>query len=579
VKRFARLFAELDATTSTNEKVDALARYFAQAPAHDAAWAVYFLAGGKPRQVVRTASLAAFACEAAGIAPWLFDECYQSVGDLAETIALVLPLPGETSDVGLAEWVEQRLLPLRGLPDEEIALRIRAYWSELDTQGRFLLTKLVGGGFRVGVSKLLVQRALAAHAGVDAKRVAQRMMGYTDGKVLPTPQRYEALLAKVDDGAQDVRDEGQPYPFFLAHQLDAPPEMFAARLGPVREWMVEWKYDGIRGQIVRRGGRAWLWSRGEELVTDRFPEIEALARQLPDGTVIDGEILVWQRDRPGAFALLQQRIDRKNVTKGVLAAAPVSFMAYDLLEQDGTDVRALPQQERRARLEALVAGTGLLLSPLETAASWLDLAKLREQSRERGVEGFMLKHLSSAYGTGREKRGQSPNSPAAKLGSDPIFLWWKWKIEPMTIDCVLVYAQAGHGRRASVYTDYTFAVWNRPPVDQAEVEAVLDAIARKEPPQPGALQLVAFAKAYSGLTDEEFRQVDAVIRRNTIEKFGPVRSVKPSLVFELGFEGINRSGRHKSGIAVRFPRMLRIRHDKPLAEANTLADLEVLLKP
>ena len=563
MKRFSLLFSELDATTSTNEKVEALTRYFAEVPAADAAWAVYFLAGGKPRQVVKTGALVALACEVAGIAYWLFDECYQSVGDLAETIALVLPRESEPSDVGLAEWVEQRLLPLRGLPEAEVAQRVAAYWRELDAQGRFLLVKLVGGGFRVGVSKLLVQRALAAHSGIDAKRVAQRMMGYTDGKVLPSPERYQALLAAVDDTAGEPRDEGQPYPFFLAHQLDLPPELFASRLGPVTDWMVEWKYDGIRGQVVRRNGKTWIWSRGEELVTDRFPEIEALARVLPDGTVIDGEILVWRDGRPAPFALLQQRIGRKNVTKKILADAPVTFMAYDLLEESGQDVRALPQRERRERLEALLAGTAFLLSPVERDTSWSDFARKRQQSRERGVEGFMLKRLDAAYGTGRTKAEG---------------LWWKWKIDPMTIDCVLVYAQAGHGRRASVYTDYTFAVWNRPPADKAEADAVLDAIARKEPAQPGALQLVAFAKAYSGLTDEEFRQVDAIIRKTTLEKFGPVRSVRPSLVFELGFEGLNRSPRHKSGIAVRFPRMLRIRHDKPLHEANSLADLELLLQ-
>jgi DNA ligase-1 len=564
LKRFAQLFSELDATTSTNAKVEALTRYFDAAPAHDAAWAVYFLSGGKPRQVVKTATLAVLACEIAGIASWLFDESYQAVGDLAETIALVLPAGAATSDVGLAEWVEQRLLPLRGLPEDEVARRVTGYWAELDTQGRFLLTKLIGGGFRVGVSKLLVQRALAAHAGIDAKRVAQRMMGYTDGKVLPTPQRYQALVAQVEEGMADVRDDGQPYPFFLAHQLDAPPELFAAQLGPVDDWMVEWKYDGIRGQVVRRAGNVWVWSRGEELVTERFPEIEALARALPDGTVLDGEILVWRDGAPAPFALLQQRIGRKNVTKKVLADAPVAFMAYDLLEQGGEDIRALPQRERRARLEALLQGTPFLLSPIERAASWLDFAQARTQSRARGVEGFMLKRMDAAYGTGRTKAEG---------------LWWKWKIDPMSIDCVLVYAQAGHGRRSSVYTDYTFAVWSRTPVDKAEADAVLAAIARKEPAQPGALQLVAFAKAYSGLTDEEFRSVDAVIRRSTIEKFGPVRSVKPSLVFELGFEGINRSPRHKSGIAVRFPRMLRIRHDKPVHEANTLQDLERLLSP
>jgi DNA ligase-1 len=571
--RFSRLFSELDATTSTNEKVEALARYFDEAPPRDAAWAVYFLAGGKPRQVVKTASLVGLACHMAQIEAWLFDESYQSVGDLAETIALVLPRGDEPSDVGLAEWVEDRLLPLRGLPDEEVARRVAQYWRELDTLGRFLLIKLVGGGFRVGVSKLLVQRALATHAGIDAKRVAQRMMGYTDGKVMPSRERYEALVAKAEEGVPEQRDEGQPYPFFLAHQLDLPPELFAARLGAVGDWMVEWKYDGIRGQVIKRHGKVWIWSRGEELVTERFPEIVAMAQELPDGTVLDGEILVWKEEadpesgdvagRPAPFALLQQRIGRKNLTKKILAEAPVSFMAYDLLEHGGADVRGLTQRERRERLEALLAGTRLRLSPVETASTWLEFAQRRAQSRERGVEGFMLKRLDAAYGTGRTKAEG---------------LWWKWKIDPMSVDCVLVYAQAGHGRRSSVYTDYTFAVWNRPPADKEEADAVLQAIARKEPPQPGALQLVPFAKAYSGLTDEEFRSVDGIIRRNTIEKFGPVRSVKPSLVFELGFEGINRSTRHRSGIAVRFPRMLRIRHDKPLHEANTLQDLEALLK-
>ncbi|HEY1230989.1 MAG TPA: ATP-dependent DNA ligase [Ramlibacter sp.] len=573
MKQFSRLFAELDATTSTNAKVEALQRYFAAATPADAAWAEYFLAGGKPRQVMNMGILAQLACEEAGIEPWLFDECYQAVGDLAETIAHVLPQAAETSDVGLAEWIEQRLLPLRGLPPEEIAQRVRTWWRELDDQGRFLLTKLVGGGFRVGVSKLLVQRALAAHSGVDAKRVAQRMMGYTDGKVMPSAERYAALVAQAEEGVHERVDEGQPYPFFLAHQLDGPAEAFAPRLGPVDQWQVEWKYDGIRGQVVKRGGRVWIWSRGEELVTERFPEIVALAQPLPDGTVLDGEIMVWSEEpveglppllggRPAPFSLLQQRIGRKTLTKKVLADAPVTFVAYDLLEQDGQDMRERSQRERRQRLEALLAGTRFKLSPLETATSWLEFAKLRQRSRELGVEGFMLKRLDAAYGTGRTKADG---------------LWWKWKIDPMTIDCVLVYAQAGHGRRASVYTDYTFAVWSRAPVDKAEADAVLEAIARKEPPQPGALQLVAFAKAYSGLTDEEFRQVDAIIRRSTIEKFGPVRSVRPSLVFELGFEGINRSGRHKSGIAVRFPRMLRIRHDKPLHEADTLQALEALL--
>lgn len=562
MKRFARLFSELDATTATQAKVDALVRYFAEAPPDDAAWAVYFLAGGKPRQVVKTAVMAREAAAAAGLAPWLFDECYQAVGDLAETIALMLPDGEAGSDMGLARWMVERLLPLRGQDEAAVARALLGYWGELDAQGRFLLVKLVGGGFRVGVSKLLVQRALARHAGIDAKRVAQRMMGYTDAKSAPTAARFLALIAAGDEGRPDDADSGQPYPFFLAHALDIVPELFTARLGPLADWQVEWKYDGIRAQVVRRQGRCWIWSRGEELVTDRFPEVVALAQSVPDGTVLDGEILAWRDDAPAPFALLQQRIARKTLTRKVLAEAPVTFLAYDLLEQAGEDLRSHPQAARRDRLQALLHGTAVPLSPLVSAAGWLDLARLRETSRERGMEGLMLKRRDAAYGVGRTKAEG---------------LWWKWKIEPMTIDCVLVYAQAGHGRRASVYTDYTFAVWNRPPADAAEVQAVLDAIAAREPPAPGCLQLVAFAKAYSGLTDAEFREVDAVIRKSTVEKFGPVRSVRPSLVFELGFEGIQASSRHKSGLAVRFPRMLRIRHDKPLAEANTLADLQALL--
>jgi DNA ligase 1 len=595
MKHFAALFTELDSTTSTNAKVAALQAYFAVAPAADAAWAVYFLSGGKPRQVVKTAALRALASEAAGIDDWLFEECYQAVGDLAETIAYILPLDFAASDVGLAVWMEERLLPLRGLHEDDIAQRIKSYWCELDSRGRFLLIKLVGGGFRVGVSKLLVQRALAAHSGIDAKRIAQRMMGYVDTKTLPTASKFEALCARNDSGVADVMDAGQPYPFFLAHQLDAPLEDFDTKLGPVGDWQVEWKYDGIRGQIVKRASQVWVWSRGEELVTERFPEIVALASGLPDGTVLDGEIMVWQQAQsphpnplpgtgegtspnllplplagegrgegsPAPFALLQQRIGRKTLGKKILADAPVTFMAYDLLEAGGQDIRMQPQHARRLQLERILVGTDLKLSPIEQLDSWADFENLRRESRARCVEGFMLKRMDAAYGTGRTKADG---------------LWWKWKIEPMTIDCVLIYAQAGHGRRASLYTDYTFAVWNRQPIDAQEADAVVKAIEKREPAKEGALQLVAFAKAYSGLTDEEFKQIDGVIRKTTLEKFGPVRSVKPTLVFELGFEGINLSPRHKSGIAVRFPRMLRIRSDKPLHEANTLDDLKMLLK-
>jgi DNA ligase 1 len=568
MRRFADLFQLLDASTATTAKVAAMVDYFTQAPPEDAAWAVFFLAGGKPRQVVPTALLRQTACAVAGIDDWLFDECYQAVGDLAETIAHVLPPPARGSSEGLAHWVERRLLPLKGLSPQEQAAHLRAAFDELDAQGRFLLIKLIGGGFRVGVSKLLVQRALAQGAGIDPKAVAQRMMGYTDARYTPSAQRFQALVAQ--DGAMTL-DTGHPYPFFLAHALPQAPA--DATLGPVTDWLVEWKYDGIRAQVVRRAGQVWIWSRGEELMTERFPELEAALRALPEGTVLDGEVLAWLpgQDQPAPFALLQQRIARKLLTKKVLAQAPLRFVAYDLLEHEGQDLRGLTQQLRRERLSALLAqadlpalpeGTPWTLSPEVVVADWAACAALRETARGRGVEGFMLKHRSARYGSGRTKAEGT---------------WWKWKVDPLSVDAVLIYAQAGHGRRASVYTDYTFAVWSRPPVDAAEAASVVEAIRRREPARPDGLQLVAFAKAYSGLSDAEFARVDKVIRATTLEKFGPVRSVAPSLVFELGFEGLNASPRHKSGIAVRFPRMLRIRDDKPLHEADTLQTLRALM--
>ena len=562
MRAFAALYAALDASTSTAHKVEAMQRYFEQAPAADAAWAAYFLAGGKPRQAVPTAVLRRTACEVAAIDDWLFEASYQAVGDLAETIAHVLPPGTGRDDAGLAEWVEQRLAPVRGQPPDAQAAALRAWWSVLDGEQRFLLVKLIGGGFRVGVSKLLVQRALAQAAGLDAKLVAQRMMGYTDARSAPTPERYAALLAPASQ--QAAADGGQPYPFFLAHPLDAPAAQFDALIGAPADWLVEWKYDGIRAQAVKRAGRVWLWSRGEELIGEGFPDALAPLAALPDGTVLDGELLVWpdNAERPSPFAQLQKRLNRKVLGKKLLADAPVRFVAYDLLEDDGVDLRAQPQAERRVRLEARLRGTPIRLSPLVHAGDWPAYAALRTQSRERGVEGFMLKHRASAYGSGRTKADGT---------------WWKWKIEPMTADGVLVYAQAGHGRRASVYTDYTFAVWNRAPASADEAQGVIDAIARREPPDDDGLQLVPFAKAYSGLTDEEFKRVDKAIRATTLEKFGPVRSVKPTLVFELGFEGIQASPRHKSGIAVRFPRMLRIRDDKPLHEADTLQALQALI--
>jgi DNA ligase-1 len=574
MKDFADLYGRLDATTSSNAKLAALQDYFRTASAEDAAWAVYFLAGGRPRQLVPAKQLRELAMQAANLPEWLFEESYSAVGDLAETIALLLPESSHESGDGLALWVEDKLLPLRGLPPEELAARLPLFWAQLDRQALMVCIKLITGAFRVGVSKLLVTRALASLADLDAKRVAQRLVGYTDLSHRPSAESYRRLIAAESDDEHAQRG-GQPYPFFLAHALQLPVDKFEENLGPVDAWQVEWKWDGIRAQLVKRDGRLWLWSRGEELISERFPELDELAARLPDGTVIDGELVVWRHPPANAeqaslmgvdsatleadvedtverygiqpFALLQQRIGRKTLGKKILEEVPVAVLGYDLLEWQGHDWRSRPQHERRAQLERVIAACAsprLMPSPLLHGDSWQALAEQREASRRLGVEGMMLKARDALYGVGRTK----------DMG-----VWWKWKVDPFSVDAVLIYAQRGHGRRASLYSDYTFAVWDGPP----------DASERN---------LVPFAKAYSGLTDEEMRKVDAIVRKTTVEKFGPVRSVTPTLVFELGFEGIALSKRHKSGIAVRFPRMLRWRQDKTVEDADTLAILQDLLQ-
>ncbi len=549
MKAFAALYRELDASTSNLAKQAALQRYLREADAADAAWAVYFLAGGKPRQLVPTKLLRLLAQEAAGLPEWLFDESYDAVGDLAETIALLLPPPSEVHDLGLAGWVEQHLLPLRDAAKtspEQLADRLRAQWRQLAAEERLVYFKLITGAFRVGVSKLQVTQALAAVGGIDPKRVAQRLMGYTHIGARPHPDDYHALIAPESGMEQVQKTSGQPYPFFLAHPFNLPLEQFDAVLGPPSGWIVEWKWDGIRAQLVKRAGVPWVWSRGEELVTERFPELAVLGEALPDGTVLDGEIAVWRDGKVQPFAELQKRIGRKTLGAKLLRDIPVVLLAYDLLEWEGRDLRALPQSERRALLDELVARLqhpSLLPSPMLTGVDWNDLSTQREAARAMGVEGMMLKRRDAQYGVGRTK---------------DVGVWWKWKIDPLSIDAVLIYAQRGHGRRASLYSDYTFAVWDGPPGQEDR-------------------RLVPFAKAYSGLTDAEMARVDAIIRKTTVETFGPVKSVKPTLVFELGFEGIARSTRHKSGIAVRFPRMLRWREDKPAEEADTLQTLAALL--
>ena len=609
MRAFADLYAALDATSRSNERVAALAAYLASAPGPDRVWAVALLSGRRPRRAVSTTDLRRWAAARAGLPEWLFEDAYAAVGDLAETIALVLPdrpdhppndgppdgcspaalrpetspalaatRPPETArpetglpdgcppgtgttlvpppsspspadptppDTGLAGWMA-RIGALAAATPEDRRGAIEAAWDGLSPRERLVFNKLVTGGFRVGVGPGLIQRALAQVTGLEPAIVAHRLMGDWDPATTP----FDALVSGDDPAAALAR----PYPFALAHPLEAGPETLGSRDG----WIAEWKWDGIRGQIVRRSGAVHLWSRGEELVTAAFPEVAAAAQALPDGTVLDGELLAWAGtgngigpetgpetgpvNGPGIcvgpmpFASLQRRLGRKAPAQRLLAEAPVVFLAWDLLEAGGRDLRPLPLEERRKRLTALLGAPGVLRLSEEVAATdWAALAALRESAGDRGAEGLMLKQRDAPYPVGR------PRGP-----------WWKWKRDPRSVDAVMVYAQAGHGRRAGLYTDYTFALW-----------------------QDGAL--VPVAKAYSGLTDAEFREITAWVRRHTLERFGPVRRVVPELVFEIAFEGVQPSPRHKAGLALRFPRMLRWRRDKPAAEADRLETLRAMI--
>jgi DNA ligase 1 len=556
---FARLYAALDGTNATSAKVEAMAGYFRVAPPADAAWAVYFLTGRRLTRLIPHRAIGRWAMAATGLDEWLIGECYAVVGDGAETAALVLDaVPSQpAAPLSLAEWVEQRILPLRHAVPERQQQDVLGWIRELTRWERFTLFKLLSGEFRTGVSQTLVVRAIADAASLPADVVAARITG----DWTPSAAWYRLVVTPDVTDA----DRSRPYPFFLASPL---PETVTEAtdleqaLGEHSAWQVEWKWDGIRAQLIAREGHVFLWSRGEDAIAERFPEVATAARHLPGGTVLDGELLAFRHGAPLPFAALQQRIGRRLHVQRTARDVPVVFMAYDLLEDGGADLRAAPLAERRRRLEAVIAqlpasappapaADGLLPfgddppavagdAPLQTSplvlGTWPELAALRHTSRSRGVEGLMIKRLSSPYGVGR-KRGD----------------WWKWKIAPHTIDAVLIYAQPGSGKRASLLTDYTFGLW-----DGAE--------------------LVPVAKAYSGLTNEEITEMDRWIRRHTVERFGPVRHVEPVHVFELGFEAIARSSRHRSGVAVRFPRMLRWRRDKTAADADTLETLKAMIR-
>lgn len=527
MKHFTHLFTQLDQTTKTNTKVAALANYFALVSDKDRLWTMAILSHRRPKRTVNTTQLRTWAAEKSGITLWLFEESYHIVGDLAETIALLLPPPTSRSERSLSFWIDH-IRSLASLEEDDKRSAVFAAWDQLDATERFVFNKLITGGFRMGVSQKLMVRALSQYTNIEEAKLAHRLMG---NWTVDDTSFTDLILSE-----NPLDDISKPYPFFLAHPLESD----LKDLGPSGEWQIEHKWDGIRGQLIVREGQLFVWSRGEELMTDKFPEYAPLADLLPNGTVIDGEILPWNDGQPLDFNALQTRIGRKNITKKVLQNAPVILMAYDLLEWQGEDWRQYPQHQRRQQLEELVSSTNtnelLRISPLVKYSTWSAVAIERDNARAHKSEGLMLKRLDAPYLTGR-KRGY----------------WWKWKVDPYTIDAVMIYAQQGHGRRANLFTDFTFAVWD------GDV-------------------LVPFTKAYSGLTDKEFNEITRWVRQNTIEKFGPVRSVKPNWVFELAFEGIRASSRHKSGIALRFPRILRWRKDKPVKEANTLDDLKRLLQ-
>ncbi|MGA6180387.1 ATP-dependent DNA ligase [Stenotrophomonas sp. NPDC077421] len=534
MKRFAALYRTLDRSTATGDKRAALVDYFRDAPAHDAAWALFLLSGGKVtsarQKIAGSAELRAWIADVSDTPAWLVDDSYDQVGDLAETLTLLLDDPADrASDMALADWIEQRLLPVANQAEPVRRATVVEAWRDLAFDERLVFNKLLTGALRVGVSQRLVQQALAELSGIDIARIAQRMLGAW----VPSP----GLLADLLTPEERPEDRQQPYPFFLASPLESD----ADRLGDIGGWNVEWKWDGIRLQLLRRQGEVALWSRGEERLDGRFPEIEAAAMALADGCVIDGELLAWRDDdpQPLPFTALQTRIQRRAPGPRTLRDTPVRVLAYDLLELHGQDLRLQPLTQRRAALATVLDSLGdprLQLSPQLHPDDWHAAAALRAGARERGVEGLMLKRGSSPYQSGR-RRGD----------------WWKWKVDPLTVDAVMIYAQSGHGRRSTLYTDYTFGVWDGD-------------------------RLVPVAKAYSGLDDTEILALDRWIRANTLERFGPVRSVRGEQVFELGFEGVNRSSRHKSGIAVRFPRILRWRQDKPASEADTLAQLQALAR-
>lgn len=528
MKTLSKLYFNLDATNSTLEKQRILVEFFKAHAKEDTLWLVGLFTHRRSPRIVNTRVLRQWASDVSSTPLWLLEESYHIVGDLAETLALLVSKGKKSSlpNTSLAHWM-QTYQSLQKASELEIKNFVLSMWQQMDYKESFVFHKIITGGMRVGVSDKLMSKALAKFLEKDENEITYRLTGNWK----PWNTTFERLFILKDKEAA----LSKPYPFYLAYPVDDDIE----KLGAEINWTAEYKWDGIRGQLILRNQNTYLWSRGEEEILNSFPEFKDYAQFNTHDIVLDGELLAY-KDHPLPFNQLQKRLGRKNPGKKICKNIPVFFMVYDVFEYQREDIRHLSLSKRKNiikqwhQLNAL-SMPNILLSPELPFSHWKELKTLQSNARENHAEGLMLKKQGSAYLTGR-KKGE----------------WWKWKVEPLHFDGVLTYAMRGHGRRANLYTDFTFAVWKNN-------------------------ELITVCKAYSGLTDEELKEVDRFVKKNTLEKYGPVRKVKPELVFEIAFEGIAESNRHKSGLAMRFPRIARFRKDKTIEEADQIENLRNLL--
>ncbi|QDK34366.1 cisplatin damage response ATP-dependent DNA ligase [Sphingomonas sp. IC081] len=533
MKRFAALLDALVYTRSRNAKLKLLADYLRDTPDPDRGWALAALTDGLDFPAVKSSTIRNLMTERVDPILWSLSRDY--VGDTAETASLLWPGPESAED---PPTVSEAVDTLSRMTRANVMTELPPLLDRLDADQRYALLKLATGAMRIGISARLAKTAFAQAFDVAVEDVEEHWHGQQPP--------YAALFDWAAHGAQAPSTEDLPLfrPFMLAHPLEA------AELD-LSDYAAEWKWDGIRVQVVRVNGETRVYSRSGDDISGSFPEI---AQALHVDAVLDGELLVrgshQGREEGGAasFNALQQRLGRKTVSKTMLAEYPAFVRLYDVLILEREDLRPLPWSERRARLEALIRRLDpdhFDLSMVIPAATFAELATIREKAREDAIEGVMLKRRDSAYVAGR------------KTG-----LWYKWKRDPLLIDCVLMYAQRGSGKRSSFYSDYTFGCWDGDPDDLTN----------------GGAELLPVGKAYFGFTDEELKWLDRHVRGHTVNRFGPVRETDKSLVLEVAFDSVHPSKRHKSGLAMRFPRIHRIRADKPAHEADRIETLRALVR-